>query len=419
MPSVEILGSLPLPFREQIAALKTRTQNPLTQAQLDAHGADLSSAAHLKAFTIAGAAKADMLAQFAQAVQGYAESGKTLQEFRKDFDRIRAESGWEHTGGRNWRSRVIYQTNVATSYQTGRLAQLRDPELQQAAPYWMYHLGASANHRPEHAKLKGLVLPADSPRWAEIYPNPGKDFGCRCYVQAVSAAQAKAAGATIAEPPPTAETGKAETQSDWTAKTAIAATAASMAEFARGKLEALPAQLGAAVWRSLPAEVRLVSDKEYADWADARFAGRAAKHSEKDAVMIGTLPEEALARMAALKLPELHTAAIVMRELDLWHLTRTKKVKPLPLEIVKQLPALLRESRIYWDNKEGGLIYLLPGAAGKAIVLTNYTGEINSLSGKRKSFVANFLHTAAKLGRVEIKDFSTARYQLLSDGKKP
>ena len=32
--------------------------------------------------------------------------------------------GWSHTGGRDWRSRIIYSTNIATSYAAGREAQI-------------------------------------------------------------------------------------------------------------------------------------------------------------------------------------------------------------------------------------------------------------------------------------------------------
>jgi hypothetical protein len=35
--------------------------------------------------------------------------GTTLEDFRKDFDRIVAKHGWDYNGGRNWRSKVIYE----------------------------------------------------------------------------------------------------------------------------------------------------------------------------------------------------------------------------------------------------------------------------------------------------------------------
>ncbi|MFV9492170.1 hypothetical protein ACNUI5_09110 [Pseudomonas aeruginosa] len=50
--------------------------------------------------------------------------GTTLEEFRRDFDRIVAKYGWSYRGGRNWRSRVIYETNMRGSYMAGRLEQL-------------------------------------------------------------------------------------------------------------------------------------------------------------------------------------------------------------------------------------------------------------------------------------------------------
>jgi len=61
--------------------------------------------------------------------------GGGLAAFREEFDAIAAKHGWDYKGGRNWRTNVIYQTNLRTAHQAGRLKQMRDPDVIKARPY--------------------------------------------------------------------------------------------------------------------------------------------------------------------------------------------------------------------------------------------------------------------------------------------
>lgn len=47
-------------------------------------------------------------------------------------------------------------------------------------PYWQYKIIEDGNARPEHAKLNGLILPANDPAWQKLFPPNG--WNCRCYV---------------------------------------------------------------------------------------------------------------------------------------------------------------------------------------------------------------------------------------------
>lgn len=188
------------PFNEQIEAIKTRTGNQIPTARWD----DMQANAHDRAFTVAGAMKADLLADFANSVESYITEGKSIEDFRADFDQIVDKHGWQYTGERNWRTRVIYGTNMRTSYASGRLAQLRDPELQEVAPFWMYVHGGSADPRPDHLSWDGLVLPANDPWWRIHYPPNG--WGCSCSVVAVSEETARRQGGRFEDPPPDTET---------------------------------------------------------------------------------------------------------------------------------------------------------------------------------------------------------------------
>jgi hypothetical protein len=166
------------PFLEQVAAFRLRLGNLVATRRWD----DIRGAEHDRAFMVAGAVKADLLADLGQAVEKAILEGTSLEEFRRDFRQIvetRGWHGWTGEGtkkGEAWRTRVIYRTNAATSYAAGRLAQLRDGGF----PYWIYFHGGSLEPRLQHLAWNGLVLPADHPFWNTHAPPNG--WGCSCYV---------------------------------------------------------------------------------------------------------------------------------------------------------------------------------------------------------------------------------------------
>jgi len=133
---------------------------------------------------IAGAYKADLLADFRGAVEKAITQGKTLEMFRKDFDGIVAKHGWSYNGSRNWRSEVIYSTNIRTSYAAGRWEQLQDPDVKKFYGYLEYRHGDSRVPRPQHLAWNGIILPADDPWWDSHYVPNG--WGCKCRVLAAT-----------------------------------------------------------------------------------------------------------------------------------------------------------------------------------------------------------------------------------------
>ncbi|MDR7024383.1 PBECR2 nuclease fold domain-containing protein [Pseudomonas peli] len=166
-----------LPFREQNEFLRRKLNLP-TNGWTDVYGRE-----HDYAFTVAGANRDDLVADFHQAVQRAIEGGTTLEQFRKDFDRIVAKYGWSYNGGRNWRSRVIYETNMRSSYMAGRYEQLM--AVREERPYWQYlHSDAVEFPREEHEAWNGMVLRWDDPWWQ--YHFPVNAWGCQCGVRALS-----------------------------------------------------------------------------------------------------------------------------------------------------------------------------------------------------------------------------------------
>lgn len=188
-----------LPFFEQIAFFKDKVDMP-TQSWLD-----LLGAGHDRAFVVAGAMKADLLADLHAAVLKAIEQGTTLDTFRKDFNSIVAKRGWTGwTGedtpeGRAWRQEIIYGTNLRTSYQAGRYAQAQ--AIAHRRPYWRYrHNDTVHDPRPLHVAWDGLILRADDPWWKTRWPPSG--FGCRCRIETLAQRDLDRMGKSGPDPTP-------------------------------------------------------------------------------------------------------------------------------------------------------------------------------------------------------------------------
>lgn len=160
------------PFAAAVEYLKEKVDLPTE------HWHDLMGAMHSRAFVVAGATSSSLLADFHSAVNKAISSGTTLEQFRKDFDDIVNRYGWSYNGNRNWRSKLIYNTNIQVAYQAGRYQRLS--EIEDIAPYWEYRTKRDARVRAEHKRWEGLILRADDQWWDSHYPPNG--WGCRCRV---------------------------------------------------------------------------------------------------------------------------------------------------------------------------------------------------------------------------------------------
>jgi len=145
---------------------------------------DLWKTMHNKGFMVAGAMQEELLEDMRTAVDKAIAEGITLRDFRKEFDTIVEKYGWAYKGGRNWRTKVIFDTNVRTAYQSGRYKQMTDPDVVAARPFWQYRHSGSINPRPQHLAWDGKVLAHDDPWWDTHYPPNG--WGCNCKVVTLS-----------------------------------------------------------------------------------------------------------------------------------------------------------------------------------------------------------------------------------------
>lgn len=168
-----------------------------------AHWTDLWQEQHSAAFTVAGATTDALVSDFHDAVNSAISEGRTLEDFRKDFDAIVEEHGWSYNGSRGWRSRVIFETNMRTAYAAGRWEQIQ--RVKDDRPYLRY-VSVDPNMtqegtRAEHASWHDTVLPADDPWWLTHFPPNG--WNCRCSVQSLNDRDLERYGLTVdAKAPP-------------------------------------------------------------------------------------------------------------------------------------------------------------------------------------------------------------------------
>lgn len=148
------------------------------------HWDDLVDEQHDVGFAVAGATKADVLDDLRKAVDQAIAKGTTLETFRKHFDKTVAEHGWSYFGNRDWRTRLIFETNLTAAYQAGRYRQMTDPDILELRPYWQYRHYPQPHPRKQHEAWNGLVLPAKDPWWSTHYPPNG--FKCHCTVFTLS-----------------------------------------------------------------------------------------------------------------------------------------------------------------------------------------------------------------------------------------
>jgi len=143
--------------------------------------------AHDRAFVVAGAMKEALLEDIHQAMIEGLKGELPFDAWLERFDEIVASHGWRYRGGRDWRARVIYETNLRTARAAGRFRQMRHPDTLAAFPYWRYvHAFTRVPNEPreEHESWDGLILPATDPWWETYYPPNG--WRCSCGVEPIT-----------------------------------------------------------------------------------------------------------------------------------------------------------------------------------------------------------------------------------------
>ncbi|MFM9881237.1 MAG: phage minor head protein [Burkholderiaceae bacterium] len=412
MPRADDLGTLDFAggkFQEQIDFFRAKLNLPTERYD------DILRAAHDKAFIVAGAQKADLLADLRKAVDK-SITGGSIGEFRKDFAEAVRKSGWSGWAGEGskageaWRTRVIYQTNIATSYAAGRWRQLNDPDLKAVRPYWRYiHADGVVNPRPLHLAWgdSGLTLPNDHPFWRTHFPPNG--WGCRCRVTAVR----KPGAADATEPPAGWDTSDPRTSAPpgidkgWDYAPG-ASTDRSLQQLVDDKLIRLDAAIGAAMWQTL--KTRLIAEKvaDFSRFVDIAVADGVSRSTFGVAGVLGAKEVEFLATRGVSP----QTAEIAIED----RLLVGKKAlrhalggDALTLEEWKSVPqGLADEPKVYFDNVNGTLLYVLPSPGDSRSI--KLVIEVNYVIAKKEQTL-NLARTGFKINPQALED--KVRYQAI------
>lgn len=159
---------------------------------------------HALAFTVAGLADQDLLADIHKAVKSAIDNGTTFNDFKKQLLPYLTDKGWlsptltddkqtdkallkEHKSTLNRRLKTIYHTNQHTAYAAGRWERIQ--RTKEHLPYLQYMPSVSANLRDDHKQFYGLIATVDDPIWQSIYPPNG--FGCKCWVRQLTKTKAQ------------------------------------------------------------------------------------------------------------------------------------------------------------------------------------------------------------------------------------
>lgn len=371
-----------LPFQEQIAFFR-RKGNVTTDRWTDVWQEE-----HDHAFMVAGANRIDLLVDLRDAVEKAIASGTGLEQFRKDFDRIVAKYGWDYTGGRNWRTRVILETNLRTSYAAGRYAQLQ--ALKKVRPYWRYRHSDSVQHpRPQHLAWNGLVLLADDPWWNTHYPPNG--WGCQCTVEALNERDLKRLGKDAPDTAPDDDmqdvvVGK-QGPSPMTVQTPAGVDPGfgyapgrsafeQLAQNTVAKAAQLPAPIGAKALEPVMAlpRARQALDGGYGVWqTQVVNEGRA----RGLAIPVGMLDVDTVKRMAKAK-AEPATASIMAKDADVLRaLGRSDEGGPsggemrVTPEDLAHLPNILSAPKaVLLDVARNVLLYVAPSSSGNSVLVS-------------------------------------------------
>lgn len=163
---------------------------------------EMRDAAHAQAFTVAKAARLDILQDIRGGIEAALKEGRTERQFIRDLTPILQNKGWwgkahdPETGevlldakgrrirqGSPRRLSTIYRTNLQSAYMAGRWKAAE--AARRTHPYLQYVAVMDGRTRPTHAAMNGRVFAVDDPIWHTHYPPNG--YNCRCRTRPMTA----------------------------------------------------------------------------------------------------------------------------------------------------------------------------------------------------------------------------------------
>ncbi|GAB6080019.1 phage head morphogenesis protein [Hydrogenophilus hirschii] len=280
---------------------------------------------------------------------------------------------------------MIYQTNLATSYAAGRLAQLKDAGFK----YWVYRHSGSENPRLQHLAWNGLTLPADHPFWQTHYPPNG--WGCKCRVVGADGPKsAERLGGKPGYTKPPAGWDEIDTKTGepvgidngwgYQPGASVLCTDAhaaggdkrcadmALVDALLNKVAGKPALIGAQMVDAWPEHVFRLLAVRFAEFAESIDRVR----TTGQWMMVGALKSKWVERLGELGVTP-QTAEIAVSDIDVAHAFRNAKANKLDWGWYLGLPVHLRNPGLVLLDKSGGAPALLliyrDGAAGKKIAV--------------------------------------------------
>ena len=379
---------------------------------------------HDVAFVVAGATRDDLLNDLRTAVDGAIAEGETLAAFRTRFDAIVAQHNWSYRGGRDWRSRVIYQTNLRTSYAAGRYQQMQ--AVKATRPYWRYrHSDASVQPREHHLAWDGLVLHADDPWWQTHYPPNG--WGCQCYIETLSARDLERLGKTGADPTPAVaarewvdkHTGQVRQvpvgiDPGWAYSPGRTSTLGQAVQQRLAQSARQSSRLAARGVAHMLAGSRTLDEltEVWRDWRgqDGVTGGEALEIGALTPAVVDALTQRGIR-------PE--NAMVTITRRDFAHTVRdTKRRRGQSLDEadLNRLPVILAQPEaVLFDTQDPALLYVFSpaearGGKGKVVIRVNYRDRLTFTGQLPKTLRTNSVRTA---GYVAQGDLTQRRYEVL------
>ena len=194
----------PVNPEEAIAWFRSRVPLPKDEWQA------LQEQARRKAFTVAGVASLDLLAEVWDSLGRALEEGIPYAEWAKEV-RGKLEAAWGRPNGQ--RLETIFRTNVQMAYSSGRWAQMARSEVIEQRPYWMYDAVLDSRTTSICRERNGVVRPADDPWWRSNWPP--LHFNCRSGVRSLTSEQAQARGITQQLPKESPQEGFGNAPRSW------------------------------------------------------------------------------------------------------------------------------------------------------------------------------------------------------------
>jgi hypothetical protein len=167
---------------------------------------------HAVAFTVAKAMQVDVLESLQGSLAKALEGGIPYRQWAKDLTPELQKLGWwgrkemtdPTTGevidaqlGSPRRLKTIYRANMRTARAAGQWE--RAQRTKRLRPYFIYELGASLHHRPEHVSWAGTIVDVDDP-WLNDHAPPN-DYGCNCRLRQLGKREAERLGGPKPPPP--------------------------------------------------------------------------------------------------------------------------------------------------------------------------------------------------------------------------